>query len=214
MGNFSTIKGAINAAIYDNTTQDITGTVLNTILQSIVTTLGTNSGFMGIATPSTVPATAANVDGKQWYIATQVGVYHATFGGITLTAGDIYLFYCDSTGWHNKNITDVLTSRISNVESSVAQISSSVLGEMCVNMANGQMQAYNDHAAARIAVAAGARIRFMTLKYIYLNSGTPTLREEMYTENQNGDITNDSDWSDDTNWTTIADIAPLGGFIN
>lgn len=214
MGSFSNITANINTSVYENTTQDITGTVLNTVLNNIVSVLGTNGNFMGIATPATVPAIAANVDGKQWYIATQAGVYNAIFGGVTLAAGDIYLFYCDSTGWHSNNITSSVVSRLASVESSVSQMTSAVMGDLCVNIANAMNTAYSDKTAARLAVDESTRLRFMMLRYIYLEGATPTLRIEMYTENQNGDITDNSIWSDDSNWTTVLTKSPLSGFVN
>ena len=67
MGNYSGIKQNVNTSIYENTNGSITGNVLNSVLQSIIDTLGTNANFMGMATPATVPDAAAKVEGNQLY---------------------------------------------------------------------------------------------------------------------------------------------------
>lgn len=214
MGNYSGIKQNVNTSIYENTNGDITGNVLNSMLQSIIDTLGTNANFMGMATPATVPAAAANVDGKQFYFATTAGTYNANFGSTVINSGDLYMFYCDTSGWHAVNLVSQLQTKIQSVETSIAQLAVSYASVLCVNMTTNNMAAYNNESDARAAIPVELRNRFMTLKYIYMDGAEPTIREEMYTENGALDIANDAVWTDNANWTTTNETAPINGFNN
>ena len=64
--NYENLKALVNAKVYENTEQGITGEGLNEVLQSIVTSLKKGYLFVGIATPSTNPGTP---DQNVFYIA-------------------------------------------------------------------------------------------------------------------------------------------------
>lgn len=83
MANYSQLKAAIADVIKTNGTKAITGQVLQDVLNSIVSVIGANYTFAGIATPSTNPSTP---DQNVVYIASQAGTY-TNFGGIELPAG-------------------------------------------------------------------------------------------------------------------------------
>lgn len=83
MANYSNLKAAIAAAIKTNGNQEITGQVLQDVLTSMVSVIGANYTFAGVATPSTNPGTP---DQNVVYFASQAGTY-TNFGGIELPAG-------------------------------------------------------------------------------------------------------------------------------
>ena len=69
---YDQIKESIKAVIKENGNYEITGNVLQTVLLSIVDTLGPEYQFLGIATKSTVPVV---VEGNSFYITVEVGTY-------------------------------------------------------------------------------------------------------------------------------------------
>nr|UWG75103.1 MAG: hypothetical protein [Bacteriophage sp.] len=69
---YDQIKESIKAVIKENGNYEITGNVLQTVLLSMVDTLGQEYQFLGIATKSTVPVV---VEGNSFYITTEVGTY-------------------------------------------------------------------------------------------------------------------------------------------
>lgn len=69
---YDQIKESIKAVIKENGNYEITGNVLQTVLLSMVDTLGPEYQFLGIATKSKVPVV---VEGNSFYITTEVGTY-------------------------------------------------------------------------------------------------------------------------------------------
>lgn len=69
---YDQIKESIKAVIKENGNYEITGNVLQSVLLSMVDTLGPEYQFLGIATKSTVPVV---VEGNSFYITTEVGTY-------------------------------------------------------------------------------------------------------------------------------------------
>ena len=69
---YDQIKESIKAVIKENGNYEITGNVLQTVLLSMLDTLGPEYQFLGIATKSTVPVV---VEGNSFYITTEVGTY-------------------------------------------------------------------------------------------------------------------------------------------
>ena len=84
MANWTTLKAAITNVIKTNGNQEITGAVLQNSLNSIVSAVGENATFAGIATPSTNPGAP---DGNVFYLATKAGTY-SNFNGIEITSGE------------------------------------------------------------------------------------------------------------------------------
>lgn len=72
MANWTTLKTAIADAIRTNGNQEITGQVLQNVLTSIVSTIGRNATFAGVATPETNPGVP---DGPVFYLARASGIY-------------------------------------------------------------------------------------------------------------------------------------------
>lgn len=83
MANYSNLKAAIAAAIKQNGNQEITGQVLQDVLTSMVSVIGANYTFAGVAIPSTNPGTP---DQNVFYLAMLGGTY-SNFNNIELYDG-------------------------------------------------------------------------------------------------------------------------------
>lgn len=83
MANYSNLKNIIDQVVRTNGQGDITGANLNQTLQQMVTDLGANYQYAGVATPSTNPGSP---DQNVFYIATLAGTY-SYFNGIVLPKG-------------------------------------------------------------------------------------------------------------------------------
>ena len=97
MSNYNSLKTTIDANIKQNGNQEITGQILNSVLNQMVTTLGAGYQFAGVATldPATDPGTP---DAKVFYIANGKGTY-TNFGGLEVTEDEVVVLYWDSS-WH------------------------------------------------------------------------------------------------------------------
>lgn len=80
MGNYEELKAAVASVIKANGNQEITGQVLQNTLTTLISQIGVNATFAGIATPSTAPGTP---DQNVFYIAGQSGTY-PNFNAIVL----------------------------------------------------------------------------------------------------------------------------------
>ena len=91
MSDYNNLKATIDASIKQNSNREITGSVLNSVLNQMVTTLGAGYQFAGVATldPATDPGTP---DAKVFYIANGKGTY-TNFGGINVTEDDVVVLY-------------------------------------------------------------------------------------------------------------------------
>lgn len=95
MSNYNSLKATIDANIKQNGNQEITGQILNSVLNQMVTTLGAGYQFGGVATTATNPGTP---DAQMFYIANGKGTY-TNFGGIEVTEDDVVVLFYD-TSWH------------------------------------------------------------------------------------------------------------------
>ena len=95
MSNYNSLKSTIDANIKQNENQEITGQILNSVLNAMVTTLGTGYQFAGVATTATNPGSP---DAKVFYIANGKGKYEK-FGGLEVTEDEVVVLYWDSA-WH------------------------------------------------------------------------------------------------------------------
>ena len=55
MGNYEELKAAVASVIKTNGNQEITGRVLQNTLTTLISQVGANATFAGIATPETAP---------------------------------------------------------------------------------------------------------------------------------------------------------------
>lgn len=81
MANYNNLKNAIQSVIKANGNNEITGSILQTELLSMINTLGTGYQFIDVATPTTNPGTP---DARVMYLAYIAGTY-VNFGGIVVT---------------------------------------------------------------------------------------------------------------------------------
>lgn len=118
MGNYKQLKAAIAAVIKANGMQEITGDVLQATLLSLVSNIGDNATFAGMATPDTNPGTP---DQNIFYLAAQPGVY-SNFGGVELT--DQVLIFTNKNGIWVKNNSGIATSeKVVKLENEIAGLS-------------------------------------------------------------------------------------------
>ena len=97
---YDQIKESIKAVIKENGNYEITGNVLQTLLLSMVDTLGPEYQFLGIATKSTVPVV---VEGNSFYITAEVGTYtnFKNSGNTTITVNQLgILTSTNGTAWN------------------------------------------------------------------------------------------------------------------
>ena len=97
---YDQIKESIKAVIKENGNYEITGNVLQTVLLSMVDTLGPEYQFLGIATKSTVPVV---VEGNSFYITTEVGTYtnFKNSGNTAITVNQLgILTSTNGTAWN------------------------------------------------------------------------------------------------------------------
>lgn len=72
MANYTELKTAVSAVIKTNNNQEITGQLLQNVLNNIISVIGANSTFAGIATPETNPGIP---DQNVFYISSENGIY-------------------------------------------------------------------------------------------------------------------------------------------
>lgn len=92
MSKWSDLKAAIANVIKTNGTQAITGSVLQSVLNNIVSSLGENYQFVGIATTATNPGTP---DGNVFYIAGE-GTY-TNFSNLVIDTGQLGILKWNGT---------------------------------------------------------------------------------------------------------------------
>lgn len=106
MGNYEELKTAVAAVIKQNGNEEITGQIMQNTLLSMISNIGANSTFAGVATPETVPGTP---DQNVFYLAGTPGVY-ANFGGYELKQGIVMFtnasgaFTAVDLGFSNDNL--------------------------------------------------------------------------------------------------------------
>jgi hypothetical protein len=94
MGNYEQLKQAVSDVIKTNGNQEITGAIMQNALLTIISTVGDNATFAGIATPTTNPGTP---DQNVFYLASEPGVY-SNFGGVELT-DQVFIFTNKNGNW-------------------------------------------------------------------------------------------------------------------
>ena len=99
MGNYGQLKQAIANVIKTNGNQEITGAIMQNVLNTIVSTVGANRTFVGIANKDTNPGTP---DGNVFYIAYTAGNYvnfQFRAGCLTVEPGELAILYNETTNW-------------------------------------------------------------------------------------------------------------------
>ena len=132
MSNYNSLKATIDANIKQNGKQEITGQILNSVLNQMVTTLGAGYQFAGVATiePATDPGTP---DAKVFYIANGKGTY-TNFGGIEVTEDEVVVLYWDSS-WHKVSTGIASQAKLSELDTEIDNLKRGeayVMGESLV----------------------------------------------------------------------------------
>lgn len=99
MGGYTELKAAIAAVIKTNGNNEITGAILQNVLNTIVSTVGANRAFAGIADANTNPGTP---DGNVFYVAYTAGNYVSFVSGstyITVNPGELAILYNSTANW-------------------------------------------------------------------------------------------------------------------
>lgn len=99
MGNYTELKAAIAAVIKANGNNEITGAIMQNVLNTIVSTVGANRTFVGIANADTNPGLP---DGNVFYIAYTAGNYvnfQSKAGNLTVNPGELAILYNETTNW-------------------------------------------------------------------------------------------------------------------
>lgn len=104
MGNYELLKQAVSDVIKTNGNQEITGEIMQNTLLSIISTIGNDATFAGIAVPETNPGTP---DQNVFYIASQPGNY-SNFGSIKLV--DQVLILTNKNGYWVKFDAGITTA--------------------------------------------------------------------------------------------------------
>lgn len=103
MENYKQLKQAIANVIKTNGNQEITGAIMQNVLNTIVSTVGANRTFVGIANADTNPGLP---DGNVFYIAYTAGNYvnfQSKAGNLTVNPGELAILYNGTTNW-NKSV--------------------------------------------------------------------------------------------------------------
>lgn len=99
MGNYTKLKAAIAAAIKANGNNEITGAIMQNVLNAIVSIVGANRTFVGIANENTNPGTP---DSNVFYIAYKAGNYvnfQAGESNLTVKPGELAILYNGTNNW-------------------------------------------------------------------------------------------------------------------
>lgn len=99
MGNYTELKAAIAAVIKANGNNEITGAIMQNVLNTIVSTVGANRTFVGIANADTNPGLP---DGNVFYIAYTAGNYvnfQSGTANLTVNPGELAILYNGRDNW-------------------------------------------------------------------------------------------------------------------
>ncbi len=184
MANYANLKAAVNAAITTNGNNEITGAILNDILNSIISTIGGNYTLAGIVTPST---TISAPDANVFWIG-GAGTYTQFGGTITIQDGNIGIFTYNGSYTRNEiviapNSVQTIQQSLTGLQKSQAQdnlslpvrsynVSGNAYGwAMKVNIPAGSIvyntgsimlilyETYADNSSTRIDIQAGAILK-------------------------------------------------------
>ena len=121
MGNYEQLKRAVSDVIKTNRNQEITGAILQNALLTIVSTIGDNSTFAGIATPTTNPGTP---DANVFWLAGKTGTY-SNFAGLKVE-DEAAVFYNKNGTWSKFNTGIPSQGKIENTEAKITEVNDRV----------------------------------------------------------------------------------------
>lgn len=145
MGNYEELKQAVSNVIKTNGNQEITGAIMQNTLLSIISTVGNNATFAGIANPTTNPGTP---DQNVFYLATEPGIY-TNFGNEELK-DQIVIFTNKNGSWEKQE--------------------AGIVNSVKVNAMN-DMLLYVEYLFQQYGIIIGEKL--FTEKKVYTNDGLP-----------------------------------------
>lgn len=120
MANWATLKASIANAITTNGNQEITGALLQQVLNNIVNSIGENATFAGVATPATNPGVP---DGPVFYVATTKGSY-PNFS--IVVENKVAIFYNTEAQWEKIDLEiplfDNINQEIIDITNAIQQL--------------------------------------------------------------------------------------------
>lgn len=121
MGNYTELKAAIAAVIKVNGNNEITGAIMQNVLNTIVSTVGANRTFVGIANADTNPGLP---DGNVFYIAYTAGNYvnfQYKTANLTVNPGELAILYNGRDNW-DKYVIGMSSDGVITLMNTVNQI--------------------------------------------------------------------------------------------
>ena len=103
MANWTRLKKAINDSIKSNGRGEISGQLLNGVLNNIASGLGSDDLFAGVAVPSTNPG---NPDGNVFYLASEPGIY-SNMGNVSVGENELSIITNRSGSWEKEKVMNV-----------------------------------------------------------------------------------------------------------
>ena len=165
MANYQLLKADIDKKVYQNGAQEITGANLNSVLNEMVTTLGAEYQFAGVATIATNPGTP---DAKVFYIANGKGTY-TNFGGINVTEDEVVVLYWD-TAWHKEATGIASRAKLTELESNLGGVCSYTSNK--VVLPNGSIAESSNGAVTAPIPVSGSRARWEFVEKATATDGT------------------------------------------
>ena len=117
MANWSNLKTAISNVVKSNGIQGITGNSLQSVMLNMVTKLGENYMFAGVATPATTPGTP---DGNVFYITTQAGTY-ANFNNTVVADGELAILMWNGA-WTKQSMAIATQAKMEEIDQHVTEV--------------------------------------------------------------------------------------------
>ena len=196
MSNWNNLKTAISSIIKTNGNQEITGQILQDMLKNIVSSLGTNATYAGIATPTTNPGIP---DGPVFYLACKSGNY-TNFSNIKIDSEVVVLLWNNSI-WTKEDTgipsSDKLTKMLEDASSELdSKINNAILEISALGVGAIILTWNTDLATTRKTVASNNRKTNLIVSY------TDEAGKNI-TEKYIGTDFTDSAWTNNNNWINV-----------
>lgn len=117
MANWTTLKAAIADIIKTNGNQEITGQLMQNTLNNIVSSIGENSTYAGIAIPTTNPGAP---DGPVFYLATKPGTYF-NFNGIVVNNNETAVLEWKNGAWTKSSSGFASETSVNSILSTISR---------------------------------------------------------------------------------------------
>jgi hypothetical protein len=201
MANYQELKRAIANVIKTNGNQEITGAILQNVLKSMVSVIGENATFAGIAIPGTNPGTP---DANVFYIAAETGSYPNFGGSKVITDNEIAIFNLEHGSWIKYSIPVIKTSRAARIEAQQNYLFAAATSRNANIVATGYYQALID-AYIPLTPIAGAKY-YLTV----LNKTSKTLSLYYTTTGESSGNTNVYDFREDSTYGNYTLMKTMG----